>query len=234
MVVMGSVVILVLVGGVVSGLGKANRVLGIMIDDSVHLSGTVDPPPPPPPPPPRVVQPQVAMKSFTVPLIVRNEVNPNDRPPENKDLDQVRIGLVNKDGIADVGTPGPPATDGVVSSVVTGPKKSEDESFIPIEKEAEFPGGAQAWFRFLSGTLRYPDQAIDKGIQGTVTVQFIVDVDGRVSDVTVVSGPEEGGLREEAVRVIKSSGKWVPALQNGRWVRARRVQPVIFQQVDRN
>ena len=59
-------------------------------------------------------------------------------------------------------------------------------------------------------------------------VQFVVDVDGTVSDVKAISGPETGGLREEAVRVIKKSGKWVPALQNGRSVKAYRRQPVTF------
>jgi periplasmic protein TonB len=142
---------------------------------------------------------------------------------------------VNKAGITDDGTPGPPASTGQAGNVVDEPKKADgDDRFIPIEKEAEFPGGLVAWARFLHRTLRYPDQAIDKGIQGTVLVQFVVDVNGNISDVTAVSGPEDGGLREEAMRVIRSSGKWVPALQNGRSVRAYRRQPVVFQQVDGN
>jgi protein TonB len=60
-------------------------------------------------------------------------------------------------------------------------------------------------------------------------VQFIVDKEGNVSDVQAISGPEQGGLREEAIRVIKKSGKWTPALQNGRYVKAYRRQPVTFQ-----
>ncbi len=236
MIVMGSVVILVSVGGVVSGLGKA-RVAGKMeVGGDVELiSPLTDPPPPPPPPPPRVAQPQVATKIFTPPLIVRSEVKPDERPPENDALDHVKIGTVNRDGITDVGVTGPPATDGVVSGVVTEPKRSEEDTrFIPIEKEAEFPGGSEAWARFLNKTLRYPEQAMSIDIQGTVTVQFVVDVDGSVSSVTVVSGPVEGGLREEAVRVIRKSGKWVPALQNGRYVKAYRLQPVVFKVVDGN
>ena len=46
-----------------------------------------------------------------------------------------------------------------------------------------------------------------------VVVQFIVDVDGSVSNVQAISGPEKAGLREEAVRIIKLSGKWIPAIQ---------------------
>ncbi|HEV2483036.1 MAG TPA: TonB family protein [Puia sp.] len=59
-------------------------------------------------------------------------------------------------------------------------------------------------------------------------VQFIVDKEGNVSDVEAVSGPEAGGLREEAMRVIRQSGKWIPAIQNGRTVKSYKKQPVIF------
>jgi protein TonB len=65
-------------------------------------------------------------------------------------------------------------------------------------------------------------------VQGTVMVQFIVDREGNVSDVEVVSGPETGGLREEAIRVIQKSGKWTPAIQNGRKVKSYKRQPVVF------
>ena len=66
-------------------------------------------------------------------------------------------------------------------------------------------------------------------IQGTVMVQFIVDKDGHISDVEAISGPEKGGLKEEAVRVIKKSGQWTPAVQNGRYVKSYKRQPVTFQ-----
>ncbi|WP_431217597.1 energy transducer TonB [Puia sp. P3] len=65
-------------------------------------------------------------------------------------------------------------------------------------------------------------------MQGTVTVQFIVDKDGKVSEVRALSGPETGGLRDEAVRVIRNSGDWIPAIQNGRKVKSYKRQPVIF------
>ena len=71
-------------------------------------------------------------------------------------------------------------------------------------------------------------------IQGTVRYSLWWMWMGSVSECEVVSGPEEGGLREEAVRVIKKSGKWVPALQNGRYVKAYRLQPVVFKVVDGN
>jgi protein TonB len=116
--------------------------------------------------------------------------------------------------------------------LVEAPKKEEDDAdkvFIKVEQESQFPGGPAAWLRFLNKTLRYPDDAVNNEITGRVVVRFIVDKDGNVSDVEAVSGPEQGGLREEAVRVIKKSGKWTPAMQNGRQVKSYKQQPVTFE-----
>lgn len=74
--------------------------------------------------------------------------------------------------------------------------------------------------------LRYPAQAVDNGIQGPVMVQFIVDREGVVSEVKAISGPVE--LREEAVRAISRSGKWTPAIQNGRKVKSYKRQQIVF------
>ena len=59
-------------------------------------------------------------------------------------------------------------------------------------------------------------------------VRFIVDKDGSVSDVAAESGPLIGGLREEAIRVVKNSGQWIPAMQNGHKVDAYKTQPIVF------
>lgn len=97
-----------------------------------------------------------------------------------------------------------------------------------MEIESSYPGGASAWSRYLNKTLKYPQEAQDNEIQGTIIVQFIVDKEGNVSDVEAVSGPSTGGLRDEAVRVIKKSGKWEPAIQNGRKVKSYKKQPITF------
>lgn len=93
-----------------------------------------------------------------------------------------------------------------------------------VEIEAEYPGGAAAWQRFLNRNLRVPEEAIENDVQGTAVVQFVVDVDGSVSNVEAVSGPEV--LCEAMVQVIKKSGKWVPAVQGGRQVKSLKLQPI--------
>jgi len=186
---------------------------------------------PPPPPPPKVEPPKVEMAKFTPPKIVKdNEVKPEEKPPEQEKLEDTKIGAVNQEGIKDEGITAPPVSD-AGKGVVETPKKDDedyDKTFTKVEIESEFPGGSAAWLRYLNKNLRYPDDAVNNEIQGTVVVQFIVDKEGNVSDVQAISGPENGGLRDEAVRVIKKSGKWTPAIQNGRQVKSYKKQPIVF------
>jgi len=100
--------------------------------------------------------------------------------------------------------------------------------YTKVDSEAEYPGGAAAWLRYVNMHLRYPDDAVNNEIQGTVIVQFIVDKEGNVSDVEAISGPDNGGLREEAMSVIQKSGKWTPAIQNGRRVKSYKRRPMVF------
>jgi len=186
-----------------------------------------EPPPPPPPKPPE--PPKVEMAKFTPPKIVKDEeVKEEEKPPEVEKLEETKIGTVNQEGVKDEGIVAPPVED-AGKGVVEAPKKVEedwDKTFTKVEIESEYPGGSAAWQRYLNKTLRYPQEAIDNEIQGTVVIQFIVDKEGNVSDVEAISGPEE--LRSEAVRVIKKSGKWTPAVQNGRQVKSYKKQPIVF------
>jgi protein TonB len=232
MIVMGSVVALLVIGNVVSGFGKKSQLPKPDVTD-ITLDNVKEDVKPPVIPPPVIKAPPVAMKQFTPPLIVKTDVPKDERPPENDELDKVKIGPVNVTGTADDGTDVPVATGDGGKGIAEAPKKADDDNdgrpWTKVEIDASFPGGPAAWLRFLNKNLRSPDEAINNGISGKVVVQFIVDKDGNVSDVVAISGPEQGGLREEAVRVIKKSGKWTPAIQNGRYVKAYRVQPVIFQ-----
>jgi len=198
----------------------------------------IEPPPPvekavvlptlPPPahkPPPQ----QVATINTSVTRIVRDDqVNQNERPHTNEKMNDARLGTTDQTGIPDDNT-GPVASpNGNGTGLLTAPVKSEDDpvSWIPIEKDASYKGGPKAWVRFLRQNCNTPQKALEKGIQGTVIVQFMVDEQGIVSDVQAISGPEE--LKGEALRVIKKSGQWEPALQNGRHVRSYKRQPLVF------
>lgn len=189
--------------------------------------------PPPPPPPKQPDPPKVEMAKFTPPKIVKDdEVKAEVKPPEMEKLEDTKIGTMNQEGVKDEGIVSPVAASdggkGIVEAPKAKPAEDYEKTFLKVEIESEYPGGAAAWKRYLNKNFHYPEDGLSNEIQGIVIVQFIVDKEGNVSDVQAVSGPEEGGLREEAIRVIRKSGTWIPAVQNGRKVKSYKKQPVMF------
>ena len=233
LMIVASLCVLLFVGYIVSNMmgddDKAKNVVvqDVQLEEIKQEEKKEEPPPPPPPKPPE--PPKVEMTKFTPPKIVKDEeVKEDEKPPEVEKLEETKIDIRNQEGVKDEGIVAPPAED-AGKGVVEAPKKEEedwDKTFTKVEIESEYPGGAAAWQRYLNRNLRYPQEAIDNEVQGAVVVQFIVDKEGNVSDVEAISGPQE--LRAEAVRVIKKSGKWTPAVQNGRQVKSYKKQPIVF------
>ena len=92
---------------------------------------------------------------------------------------------------------------------------------------AEPPGGMQAFMRWIGQNYRYPRQAIDEGVSGTLLVQFMVEVDGSLSNITVVRDLGHGtGI--EAIRLLKKSSKWKPGTADGKPVRSRFDLPIML------
>ena len=98
-----------------------------------------------------------------------------------------------------------------------------------VEVEAEFPGGVAAWTDFLKANLNPDLKSFRKAKPGlyTVIAQFIVDKEGNLSNIKALTNPGYG-LEKEVIRVLNKSQKWLPAVQNGRKVKAYRKQPGTF------
>jgi len=103
----------------------------------------------------------------------------------------------------------------------------EDTIYAEVEKEAQHPGGLQGLMNHLMKTVQYPPAARSNRIQGSVFTMFIVDEQGKISDVYVV---KSAGLEldTEAIRVIRSMKPWQPAFIRGRAVKSRFVLPIKF------
>lgn len=97
-----------------------------------------------------------------------------------------------------------------------------------LQKLPEFKGGADAFNRFLTQTIRYPSDARADGITGRVFLQYVIAADGSVRDVEVVA-PVHPSLDREAVSVLRRSPKWLPATKRGIPVSATYRMPVTFQ-----
>lgn len=102
-----------------------------------------------------------------------------------------------------------------------------EEIFIFVEEQASFPGGPQAWGKFLNKNFKYPRSAQRMGIQGKVHLSFVVDAEGAISNIEVIRGIG-GGCDEEAIRVLRKSPKWNPGKQRGRPVKSRMAIHVRF------
>lgn len=114
---------------------------------------------------------------------------------------------------------------------VTQPKieKKEEEIAIFVEEEAEFPGGTKAMRQYLANNIKYPESAIAAGIEGKTTLRFVVDTEGRISDVKVLRAlPGCKECDQEAIRVVKTMPKWKPAKNGGKAVKAYFDLPVVF------
>lgn len=221
---------LLLIGGYTwAGRSHPSKIL-MPVSDEIILTKTVPEHPVVPLPIPKPQPQQIATIRSTPPLIVHDQdVRPEDVPPPNDATDQVKIGSETHAGDPFDGTVTAPSANGVGQGVIEKPKSpDEDDGIVDIvEIESAYPGGMEAWKRFLSKNYRVPEEAVSNNISGTVIVQFIVDKEGNVSDVQAISGPEE--LKGEAIRVIKKSGKWTPAIQNGRKVNSYKKQPIVVQ-----
>jgi TonB family protein len=116
---------------------------------------------------------------------------------------------------------------GIMCIAVRETKEDIEVNYKYVEKMAEFPGGENEAFRYIHNNIKYPVIAMENGIQGKVIVGFSVEKDGSITDVIVLRGID-AICDKEAVRVVKSMPKWIPARQNGRYVKVSYSLPVLF------
>ena len=105
----------------------------------------------------------------------------------------------------------------------------EDAPLIKAEVMPTFQGGYLNDFRdWVQKQLRYPQIALENNITGRVTLQFVIEKDGRLTSIKVLQSPDSS-LSKEAIRVVSSSPKWSPGMQRNQPVRVRYQLPVNFQ-----
>ena len=96
-----------------------------------------------------------------------------------------------------------------------------------VEEDAQFPGGQVALLKYIRDHVTYPDAALKQGVQGMIILRFVVERDGRVGEIQVRSSlsPE---CDREAIRVVKSMPRFIPAKLNGRPIRKWFTVPIRF------
>ena len=172
-----------------------------LFEDEIDIQQTSQETPPPPPPP--------AVQEVEVLNVVEDDVEVEEIQIQTEDDKDVEVAIA------------PP---------VEAPVEEEEEEviFVVVESMPEFPGGQQAMMKYVAENIKYPVIAQENGIQGRVICQFVVEKDGKVSDIQVVRSSGEASLDKEAVRVINSMPKWKPGKQRGKPVRVKYTLPVNF------
>ena len=103
---------------------------------------------------------------------------------------------------------------GLINQKVVGQVglRQQNDTFIVIEKRAEYPDGMKAMYQFISKNLKFP-LSVDT-IEGTIYLGFCIEADGRLTDIEVRKGLRKD-YDEEAVRVVSIMPKWIPAVEFG-------------------
>lgn len=164
--------------------------------------------PPPPPPPPE----QEPMKEEVVEQVF-------------KETEKEVLNDISFDTEVDESTAFGEATDEEIEVVEND---EEDEIIVRVPQEkAEFPGGMAALRKYLVENTQYPQAARDAGYQGVVVLEFVVEKDGGIKQVTVLNGICKD-LDEEAIRVVKSMPKWKAGKNGGQNCRSFFMLPITF------
>lgn len=120
-----------------------------------------------------------------------------------------------------------PAAQTTQTTVVKEDVSADNNVHDVAEQMPSFPGGQSAMMSYVSRSIKYPTVAEENGIQGLVTVSFVVEKDGSISGAKVIRSVDPS-LDKEALRIIRSMPRWTPGKQDGKPVRVKYTIPVRF------
>ncbi len=177
-------------------------------------------PPPPPPPPPPVME----TVKFTPPVVTDEEVV--DEPPPVQTEETPQISTVTQEGNGEEEIIIPESTGtGVVEA-------APEQIFTVVEQPAQFPGGEAAMQKWIANQIEkrgYPPQEKEAGVSGTCYVTFVVEKDGRITDIKLLRGVAGGkGYDKLAQEVVRDMPAWKAGKQNGHEVRVQFNLPIRF------
>ena len=172
---------------------------------------------------------------------IEDQQKPEEPEPEPQQAQQVEIQLPDDIKVVsndkevikptiisvDQDKPLPPPNIPLGNKNVNTDEEVDQTVFEIVEEQPEFPGGMEAFMKYLAKNIQYPERAVDNGIQGKVMVRFVVERNGSASQVEIIKGVDPE-LDKEAARVVKAMPKWKPGRQQGKEVRTRFIVPVVF------
>ena len=183
-----------------------------------------------PPEPEEIIAPEEVAneQQVTAILVTEDENYEEDKQVKNQDevMDNAAMfGTVDvTEGVEDLNK------TRIIDQVIAEEKPVVDEqvyNIAMVEQQPEFPGGAQAMYKWLGDHINYPPVAAEEGVQGKVIVEFVVSKTGAIENARVLRG-RHPALDKEALRVVKAMPNWNPGRNNGNAVKVTYTLPVTF------
>jgi protein TonB len=157
---------------------------------------------------------------FSLLLFTMNSCTNNDKKATD---DDVEVTVSKTDSLVE-------KSEEIIADTERIPFRLESGSkdvYVVVEEQAMFPGREEGLINYMNNNIKYPQSAIEKGLEGRVITRFIVEKDGSLSDVEIIRGVDPL-LDNEARRLIESMPKWKPGKVYGKEVRVRYTLPVTF------
>lgn len=194
----------------------------IPIEDQVKQENIIKQETAPPPPPLKTTI------RFTAPVITKDDEIADDQIMKSQaEMTATKVQVSSFDVKGTDDKHGIDLAELKDHKVVVEEKPVEQKPFVTVEQMPTFPGGESEMNKFISSNLVYPVVAQETGVQGRVTIRFVVTKSGAISDVTVVRGIDPS-CDKEAVRVVRSMPNWIAGKQNGVAVPVYFTLPIVF------
>ncbi|MBM3919626.1 MAG: energy transducer TonB [Sphingomonadales bacterium] len=167
---------------------------------------------------PKIEEPEpIATQAYVAPIINEQTTEEFETPPVSS--------ITNASTKTQQGVDDP--FDGSTGTGGGSPIEGNNEPALIVQREAKFPGGDEAFKRFIVANFEYPERCRDEGIEGYVQLKFVVDVNGRISRIQIIQ-PTPGcpEFDKEAIRVLQKCPPWIPAQNNGKFLTSWRTLPI--------
>lgn len=184
---------------------------------------------------------KLSINSESLPLQVKDELKSLD--PYYYDLKVVEVNEEGKKILDELGFENAETgkkfshlsvilTDDGVSYAIIGKskllKKNETQVFDEVDEMAKPVGGLNSLYKNISHTLLYPKEAREKGIEGKVFIEFVVQTSGEMSDFKVAKGIDDSVDTEALRALMQINTKWFPAIHKGEIVKMKMTIPIVF------
>ncbi|QEK52373.1 hypothetical protein FYC62_12465 [Pedobacter aquae] len=108
-------------------------------------------------------------------------------------------------------------------------KNKTDYVYVQVDEDPDYADdGLEGLEKLMRENLKYPKNALSNNVSGSISLDFIIEKDGRISNILVVKDVKGSGLGEEAKRLLSLAKKWKRGVRNGEKVRVNRRLNVVF------